>query len=83
MGSMSSITVTYAQEKAGQKLHLVPVISGDTVANTALCGKRVSRWRMTINVSLGHSCQNCRRVNRQNGRRRALAIVLAVLQQEG
>lgn len=79
---MTSITVTYAQEKKGQKLHLVPVISKGSVASTALCGKRVHGWRMTINVPLAHSCKNCQRVNRQNGRKRALAIVLAILNRE-
>lgn len=27
-----------------------------------LCGRRTDRYRMTINVPLGHACKNCRRV---------------------
>lgn len=70
------ISTRYAQHKGGQKLHIVPVLSGRAnMADTALCGKRVSRWGMTINVPLGHCCGNCARINRQRGYARALDII--------
>ena len=50
----------YAQERRGQKLHLVVDLGGGFVSEP-LCGRRVSRWYMTINVPLGRSCKNCRR----------------------
>jgi hypothetical protein len=61
----------YAQGKAGEKLHLVyeagegPDPQHLTPAGTVsqpICGKKVERYRMTINVSLGEECKNCRRV---------------------
>lgn len=72
-------SLLYAQEKSGQKLHLVPTLS-DGVINTALCGKHVERWRMTINVPLAHACKNCMRVNQRRGYARALELMLAELQ---
>jgi hypothetical protein len=53
----------YAQEKGGQQLHLVQVV-GDGVSLRARCGRHVDRWRMTINVPLGHACKNCWRTAR-------------------
>lgn len=64
----------YAQEYAGQKLHLAEEIdpdlnAGRTVADRALCGRTNANrgaWRLTINVALGNVCRNCRRIrNRQ------------------
>ena len=55
-------TLRYAQEKGGQKLHLVYELGEDSVSSKALCGKTPSNWRMTINVPLGHACRNCLRV---------------------
>lgn len=72
------IKCTYAQEKSGQKLHIVPVIS-DGVSNTALCGKHVKTWRMTINVPLAHACRNCARVDRKRGYQRALEIIRQIV----
>lgn len=69
--------IRYAQHKAGQRLHIVPVIDGHTVTNTALCGKHVDHWRMTINVPLANCCQNCMRVDRQRGYQRALELIRA------
>ena len=76
-----NITTRFAQEKPGQKLHIVPVVSGDSnVANTALCGRHVNHhWRMTINVPLGHACHNCVRIDRQRGYQRALDIIRSAL----
>lgn len=77
---MIDITCRYAQEKHGQKLHIVPVISGDyNMADTALCGKHVDNWRATFNVPFGHCCHNCMRVNRRRGYARALEIFKAVV----
>ena len=74
------ISIRYAQHQAGQKLHIVPVLSGETnMADTALCGKHVDYWRRTVNVPLGYCCKNCTRVNRLRGRARALDIVYAAL----
>lgn len=72
--------LTYAQEKSGQKLHLVPLMGNGNVLDIALCGKHVERWRMTINVPLAHACKNCMRVNRRRGYARALELILAELQ---
>lgn len=65
--------MTYAQIKAGRKLHLVyePGEGRDPQhlipagrLGLPLCGARVPErgYRMTINVPMGHSCRNCRRV---------------------
>lgn len=53
----------YAQHRAGQKLHLARIIynHGFTVALLARCGKRVDRWRLTINLPMGCACKNCLR----------------------
>ena len=78
------ISVRYAQHKRGLKLHIVPVLSGaDNMAQTALCGKRVVFWRMTINMALGKPCHNCRRVNQQRGYRRAVEIIQRYWAQAG
>lgn len=55
--------MTYAQERFGMKLHLVDVVNGRPML-TALCGRTVGSWRMTINLPLGHACRNCVRVAR-------------------
>ena len=60
----------YAQEKTGQKLHLVceagEEYKGQIVrkgfVSPPLCGRKITRWRMTINMSLGSACKNCLRV---------------------
>ncbi len=62
----------YAQNKGGQKLHLVcepgEVYKGITVRKgfigLPLCGLKPTEYRMTINVPLGHACKNCLRVFR-------------------
>lgn len=66
--------MTYAQVKAGQKLHLVCepgeawkdgriVRKGEI--GLPICGRPVKRiYRMTINVPLAHACKNCLRVRR-------------------
>ncbi len=74
------IECTYAQEKGGQRLHIVPVVSGG-VSNTALCGKHVHRWRMTINMPLANACHNCVRIDNQRGYQRALEIIRAIIEQ--
>lgn len=56
--------LTYAQARAKRQLHLVAT-DGELVESVALCGRRPTRedgrWRMTINVPLGHACKDCRR----------------------
>lgn len=69
---MEGVEMKYAQYRGGQKLHLVyepgegPEESGIVRAgflSFPLCGRREDRrYRMTINVPLGHACQNCQRV---------------------
>jgi len=63
----------YAQVSGGQKLHLVYEPGeghGDQIVRAGflsapLCGRPVPNgYRMTINVSLAHACQNCVRVVR-------------------
>jgi len=64
------MTLRYAQEYKGQKLHLVREIDphlngGRTVANKALCGRNCHKrgaWRLTINMPLGTVCLNCWRI---------------------
>lgn len=73
----------YAQEKSGQKLHIVAAFGDDTVSTEALCGKKVTHWRMTINMPLAHCCKNCVRVDRLNGRNRLKEIIQKVLRAEG
>lgn len=70
------ISTRYARHKWGQKVHIVPVLSGKyNMADTALCGKHVERWPETFNVPFGMCCGNCARINRQRGYQRALEIV--------
>lgn len=57
----------YAQEKKGQRLHLVTEVDdlrGGTVPSTmSLCGRFAPRgWRMTCNLPLGNACRTCLRV---------------------
>lgn len=58
----------YAQERSGQRLHLVREVDPDfndgfRVEDRALCGRCAPQgWRMTINVPLAMGCKNCRRV---------------------
>jgi hypothetical protein len=60
----------YAQEKSGQKLHLVcepgeeyrgEVIRAGRLSHP-LCGRKAASYRMTINMPLAHACKNCVRV---------------------
>lgn len=48
----------YAQHKSGQKLHVVYDL-GELGHTQPVCGRRFNRFRMTINVPLGHSCKAC------------------------
>lgn len=50
----------YAQQKGGQKLHLVYELPTGGVTQP-ICGQKVNGYRMTINVPLGHACKKCRR----------------------
>jgi len=60
----------YAQEKVGQKLHLVceagEEYKGQIVragfVSPPLCNRKITHWRMTINMPLGNACKNCLRV---------------------
>lgn len=63
----------YAQIKSSQKLHLVceagEEYRGKVIRkgylSAPLCGRDSSDgYRMTINVPLGHACQNCQRIYR-------------------
>ncbi len=59
----------YAQEKKGQRLHLVKEVDdlrGGTVPSlTALCGRSAPRgWRMTCNMPLNRACKTCLRVRK-------------------
>jgi len=55
----------YAQAKRRQKLHIVvetdPDLTGNIVANVALCGKH-GPWRITFNMGLGSVCKRCIKV---------------------
>lgn len=50
----------YAQQKRGQKLHLAYDLPTGGLTQP-ICGKKVDGYRLTINVPMGQSCQNCRR----------------------
>ncbi len=62
----------YAQEKSGQKLHLVAEpgeeYRGEVIRkghlSQPLCGRTVQGYRMNINVPLANACRNCLRVVR-------------------
>jgi hypothetical protein len=56
-------TLRFAQQKAGQKLHLVYDFGDNSVSRKALCGKSPDQWRMTINLPMGMACHNCLRVH--------------------
>lgn len=51
--------MTYAQEKKGQRLHLVYNLPNGLTQ--PVCGRTVSGYRMTINIPMGSCCKNCRR----------------------
>ena len=59
--------MTYAQIKAGRKLHLVcepgEEYRGQVVRkgelSLPLCGIKTSHYRMTINMPLGNACKRC------------------------
>lgn len=63
--------MTYAQIKAGGKLHIVcepgeeyrGQIVGARRLSLPLCGQRVpnEEYRMNINVPMGHACKRCLR----------------------
>jgi hypothetical protein len=55
----------YAQEKGGQKLHLV--FEAEDSVSQPICGRKVNGYRMTVNAPLAHACMNCQRVYQQNG----------------
>lgn len=56
----------FAQEKGGQKLHLVYELPTGGVSQP-ICGRIVDRYRMTINLPLGNACKNCmRRIKSKN-----------------
>lgn len=49
----------YAQQKKGQKLHIVYEINGQLTQ--PICGRKVDNYRMNINLPMGNSCKNCNR----------------------
>jgi len=49
----------YAQEKAGQKLHIVKKVNNGL--SQPLCWRRVSAYRISTNVPFGMCCKNCAR----------------------
>jgi len=52
----------YLQQKSGQQLHLVYEIENGFTQ--PICGFKVSGYRMTINVPMGHACKRCtKRIN--------------------
>lgn len=73
----------YAQEKGGQKLHIVAQFADDSVSSETLCGKKVSHWRMTSTFPMRHCCKNCARVDRLNGQNRLNEIIRKVLRANG
>lgn len=48
----------YAQQKGGQKLHLVYELIEGRVSSP-VCGQKVTGYRMTINLPLGNACKKC------------------------
>ena len=70
--------IRFAQERGGQKLHIVPVV-GDDVGHVAFCGRHTDHWRATFNLPMGYACKNCARVNRRRGRTRWLTLMRQAL----
>ena len=68
----------YAQIKAGNKLHIVyeagegrdpqHLIPAGQIS-LPLCGQHVEKYRMSINVPLGHCCIRCVRVYNARNRK--------------
>lgn len=56
--------MSYAQERIGQKLHIVQRYPQGAVSDP-LCGRHIKRWRMTINMPMGWTCKNCLRILRK------------------
>ena len=55
----------YAQHRGGQKLHLAEAVGESQIKTRVLCGRVFDKFRMTINLPLGHACKNCiRQANR-------------------
>ena len=50
----------YAQEKKGQKLHLAFELPTGGLTQP-VCGRTVNNYRLTINLPMGQSCNNCKR----------------------
>lgn len=65
----------YAQNRGGQRMHLVVDYGHDEVGDVALCGVRPTRgyWRMTCNMPLGHACRRCQRAWRRMQREERVA----------
>lgn len=64
------MTYLYAQARARRQLHIIEVCNPTLLdrielSSSALCGRRPTRsdgrWRMTVNVPLGHACKDCLR----------------------
>lgn len=49
--------ILFAQEKPGQRFHLV-----DFHDLTPLCNRNFSNWRFITTLSLGRTCKNCKRI---------------------
>lgn len=53
--------ILYAQERRGQRLHIVEDFGDRGVSARARCG-RVGGWRLSINVPMGMCCKTCSRL---------------------
>lgn len=71
----------YAQIHGGNKLHLV--FEAENAVSNPVCGIRAERYRMTINVPLGHSCKNCRRVFDANAGKKIRKSFFESLKEQG
>ena len=69
--------MTYAQEKSGQKLHLVFEYNGKV--SQPVCGKKVEGYRMTINVPLANECKNCRKVLQTTANKKEKEFLLSCM----
>lgn len=58
--SLGTPGILYAQERRGQRLHIVEDFGERGVSRRAPCG-RAADWRLTINVPMGMCCKTCSR----------------------
>jgi hypothetical protein len=62
--SLGTPGILYAQERKGQRLHIVRDFGDRGVSARAPCGRSAEQWRLTINLPMGMCCKTCSRLNK-------------------